>query len=335
MSEDRFQRLMRAIDPELLEEAQTPVKRRSYKSWAAAGVAACLCVAAAGIYAGQQDDSSATGGSPPQADAPTDASSMTALANPVHSATEAELEKLGYTMVLPEGASGASYGIIDSGSGGVPLAQVDFSYQEDSYTLRALKSGESADISGLYADWGEALEWQSGQLSIQYNSTDGMGWIGWYDGETQWCLSAGDGADAPLVNTAYSIMQTLGYDVDVAPEGASDVVYSAEPRDGLAVASCAFTLDGVRWTYSMAATSQVELPFQDISGLPDYAVTEDAKILWCPAVISYDESGAGKITWFDAAPGLVYSLSADNSAGRDALLDMANRLFTPAQGEVG
>ena len=173
MNEDRFQRLMRAIDPELLEEAQAPVKRRSYKSWAAAGVAACLCVAAAGIYAGQRDDSSATGGSPPQADAPSDASSMTALANPVHSVTEAELEKLGYTMVLPEGASGASYGIIDSGSGGVPLAQVDFSYQEDSYTLRALKSGESADISGLYADWGEALEWQSGQLSIQYNSTDG------------------------------------------------------------------------------------------------------------------------------------------------------------------
>ena len=46
MNEDRFQRLMRAIDPELLEEAQAPVKRRSYKSWAAAGVAACLCVAA-------------------------------------------------------------------------------------------------------------------------------------------------------------------------------------------------------------------------------------------------------------------------------------------------
>lgn len=126
MSEDRFQRLMRAIDPELLEEAQTPMKRRSYKSWAAAGVAACLCVAAAGIYAGQRDDSSATGGSPPQADAPTDASSMTALANPVHSVTEAELEKLGYTMVLPEGASAASYSVIDSGSGGVPLAPGGF-----------------------------------------------------------------------------------------------------------------------------------------------------------------------------------------------------------------
>lgn len=190
--------------------------------------------------------------------------------------------------------------------------QVDFSYQEDSYTLRALKSGESADISGLYADWGEALEWQSGQLSIQYNSTDGMGWIGWYDGETQWCLSAGDGADAPLVNTAYSTMQTLGYDVDVAPEGASDAVYSAEPRDGLAVASCAFTLDGVRGRIPWRPPVRWSCLFQDISGLPDYAVTEDTKILWCPAVISYDESGAGKITWFDVAPGLVYSLSADS-----------------------
>ena len=324
---------MRAIDPELLEEAQTPVKRRSYKSWAAAGVAACLCVAAVGIYAGQRDGSSATGSSQPQADASAGASSMTALANPVHSVTEAELEKLGYTMALPEGASDASYSVIDSGE--APLAQVDFSYQEESYTLRALKSGESTDISGLYADWAEALEWQSGQLSIQYNSTDGTGWIGWYDGETQWCLSAGDGSDAPLVNTAYSIMQTLGYDVDVAPEGASDVVYSAMPRDGLAVASCAFTLDGVRWTYSMAATSQVDLPIQDISGLPDYAVTEDAEILRCPAVASYEEDGAGKILWFDVAPGLVYSLSADTGASRDALLDMANALFTPAQGDVG
>ena len=95
MNEDRFQRLMRAIDPELLEEAQAPVKRRSYKSWAAAGVAACLCVAAAGIYAGQRDDSSATGASPPQADASAGASSMTALATPVQSGTDAELEKLG------------------------------------------------------------------------------------------------------------------------------------------------------------------------------------------------------------------------------------------------
>ena len=63
--------------------------------------------------------------------------------------------------------------------------------------------------------------------------------------------------------------------------------------------------------------------------------THLAKVLWCPAVISYDESGAGKITWFDVAPGLVYSLSADSGASRDALLDMVNRLFTPAQGEVG
>ena len=93
-------------------------------------------------------------------------------------------------------------------------------------------------------------------------------------------------------------------------------------------------LPTIEKVYRGLATNEL-IAYAPISGLPDYAATEDTKILWCPAVISYDESGAGKITWFDVAPGLVYSLSADNSAGRDALLDMANRLFTPAQGEVG
>lgn len=331
MNEDRFQRLMRSIDPALLEEAQTPVKRRSHRNLAAAGIAACLCVAAVGIYAGRNagttGDAALSKSEPPEA-----SSAMTTLANPVHTATEAELESLGYAISLPDDSADMQYSMIDT-SGDVPLAQVDFSYQTERYTLRALKSDAAEDISGLYADWAQVLEWQAGQLSVQLNETEGTGWIGWYDGETQWCLSAVGSAGAPLVNTAYSIMAVLGYDVDVAPAGAEDVVYSAAPREGLAAASCAFTLNGVRWVYSMAATGQVELPFQDISDLPDYGTTEDAEVLWCPAVVSYDEGGAGKVTWFDAAPGLVYSLSADTAASRDALLDMAGTLFTPAQGD--
>ncbi len=331
MNEERFQRLMQAVDADLLEEAQTPMKHHAYRRFAAAGIAACLCLAAVGIYAGQGRPS---GGEPPQGklDAPVPSA---AIANPIHAATNAELISLGYSVTLPEDASDAAYSIIDSGNGNTPVAQVDFSYQAQRYTLRALKSDAPSDISGLYADWAEALEWQAGQLSIQYNSADGSAWIGWYDGETQWCLSAGDGSDAPLVNTAYSIMQLLGYDVDVAPDGAENVVYSALPRDGLAVAGCTFTLNGAQWTYSMAATGQVELPFQDISGLPDYGTTEDAELLWCPAVASYDEGGAGKLTWFDAAPGLVYSLSTDTGASKSTLLDMAASLFTPAQGDAG
>ena len=332
MNEERFQRVMRAVDPELLEEAQTPVKRRTHRGWAAAGIAACLCAAVLGTYAGRQAGISADAA--PKMDAPAEPSAMTSMANPVHTATESELESLGYTMTLPEGASDAAYSVIDDGSGETPLAQANFSYQAQSYTLRALKSAAPTDISGLYADWSEALEWQAGQLSIRFIEAGDSAWIGWYDGETQWCLSA-EGGDAPLVNTAYSIMLVLGYDVDVAPEGAEDVVYGAAPQDGLAAAYCAFTLDGVRWTYSMASTGQVELPFQDISGLPDYGVTEDAELLWCPAVLSYDVGGAGKIIWFDVAPGLVYSLSADAGAGRDVLLNMANVLFAPAQGEAG
>lgn len=332
MKEDRFQRLMRSIDPVLLEEAQAPVKRRSHRGLAAAGAAACLCAAAVGIYAGRNAGTAAGDAASTKAEMPEASSAMTTLANPVHSVTETELESLGYAISLPEGSSDMQFSMIDT-SGDVPLAQVDFSYQAERYTLRALKSDAAEDISGLYADWAQVLEWQAGQLSVQFNETDGTGWIGWYDGETQWCLSAVDSAGAPLVNTAYSIMAVLGYDVDVAPAGAVDIVYSAAPREGLAVASCAFTLDGVHWVYSMAATSQVELPFQDISGLPDYGTTEDAEVLWCPAMVSYDAGGAGKITWFDVAPGLVYSLSVDTAASRDALLDMAGSLFTPAQGD--
>lgn len=100
------------------------------------------------------------------------------------------------------GGRGHRYSVIDSGSGETPLAQAEFSYQQSSYTLRALKSGAEEDISGLYADWAVAMDWRMGQLSIRYNESDGTGWIGWYDGETQWCLSAVEEADAPLVDTA-------------------------------------------------------------------------------------------------------------------------------------
>lgn len=90
-----------------------------------------------------------------------------------------------------------------------------------------------------------------------------------------------------------------------------------------------------RWTYSLAATGPGWSAFSGYFRPAGLCGDRRAQILWCPAVISYDESGAGKITWFDVAPGLVYSLSADSGASRDALLDMVNRLFTPAQGEVG
>lgn len=341
MNEHRFRQFMQAVDPALLEEAQAPMKHRSnYRQWAAVGIAACLCVAVVGFRAGRGGSTTASGSAPaePAEAAPEFSSpmaSMTTLANPLRDSSQEELAGMGYSITLPEGAGDIRYSVIDSGSGETPLAQAEFSYQQSSYTLRALKSGAEEDISGLYADWAVAMDWRMGQLSIRYNESDGTGWIGWYDGETQWCLSAVEEADAPLVDTACRVMEVLGYDVDVAPEGAEDVEYSVVPQDGLAAASCAFTLDGTRWVYSMAATSQVELPFPDISGLPDYSVVEDVELLWCPAVVSYDEGGAGKIIWFDVAPGLVYSLTADSGAGRDALLDMAGTLFTPAQGDAG
>ena len=44
--EDRFFRLMHAVDDDLLEEAMQPVRRRRHV-WIPLAAAACLCIAAA------------------------------------------------------------------------------------------------------------------------------------------------------------------------------------------------------------------------------------------------------------------------------------------------
>jgi hypothetical protein len=45
--------------------------------------------------------------------------------------------------------------------------------------------------------------------------------------------------------------------------------------------------------------------------------------------------GSGKLVWFDVVPGLLYSLTMSDGASQSALLDMAQQLYTPAQGDVG
>ena len=42
-----------------------------------------------------------------------------------------------------------------------------------------------------------------------------------------------------------------------------------------------------------------------------------------------------KAVWFDVVRGLLYSLSMDRDESEEAVLEMANQLFAPAQGDVG
>ena len=41
---------------------------------------------------------------------------------------------------------------------------------------------------------------------------------------------------------------------------------------------------------------------------------------------------SGKVIWFNIAPGLLYSLTMDQSADEEALLRMAGQIYSPVQG---
>lgn len=106
--------------------------------------------------------------------------------------------------------------------------------------------------------------------------------------------------------------------------------------DDLAVDETTFRLDGVRYSYRTAATDRIEEDFADISGIDtEYQNQSAAQVGWCQAKLAYEDGGAGGIIWFDVAAGLLYSLSMDQGASESALLEMANLLFTPTQGDVG
>ncbi len=95
-----------------------------------------------------------------------------------------------------------------------------------------------------------------------------------------------------------------------------------------------FTLDGVSCAYRIAPTYDTSADFADISGVEEnFAHHAETEVGWCPARLDWSEAGAGKIVWFDVVPGQLYSLSVDAGASQESLVDLASRLFTPAQEE--
>ena len=322
MNQKKFDLLMGAVDDDLLEEAQhTPGRSRS-RLWAVGSLAACVCILVAGYLVLRPGTAE-----PAQ------------IVNPVHEATAAQVAQLGYVMPLPADAQAVSYTLIDRGTDReTPMAEASFEQNGKAYTCRALKTAQAEDISGIYADWTESLDWSAASLDMQLRQAeDDTAWVGWYSAEegTQWCLSGEENA-LSLLHTAQSIVEALGYDLAVAPEGAKDVVYNAFALGDLTVGETTFLLDGVRYSYRTASTLLIEEDFADISGLDGtFRNNTAAQVGWCRAKLAYDENGAGKIIWFDVVTGLLYSLSVDRGASESALLEMADQLFTPAQGEVG
>ncbi len=319
--ERKFEVFQRAADKTMLEEAQTPMKKKN--TWTRlAAMAACVCVIAAAVVVWQPWNSGDTVGG-----------ETTQIADPWSDTTLEDIRAMGFNMVLPDGAENISFSALNAGQNGAEMVQADYTLDGTEYTCRAAKTTEPEDISGLYQTWDQDLSWTVGDAQLQMCTNNLTGYVSWYlagEGQ-QWCVSSAS-SDAQLLENAQLLAAGYGQELATAPEGAENVVISVFSLDGMTVAETAFTMDGARWTYR-TATGDLELV--DISGLDDYAVSAEGSVSYCSAKLSYDEGGAGKIIWFDIVPGFEYSLSVDSGAGEQMLLNMANAIFSPMQGDVG
>jgi len=306
MNTNRFEKVMRAIDDDLLEQAQQRPGKNKGMLLRIGALAACFCIIA-GLFWFQ-----------PQRD-------KTGL-------TADDIKDHGYELRLPLGAESIVYALVDfSDSFAVPMAQATFEVDGIAYICKAQKSEEPVDISGMDENLTETMDWNEGSLHLQLRKDEDFACVTWYEAQEgiQWCLSSNDALK--LINTASQIIEQLGYSMDVAPENAENVVYNAFMVEDMTAAETRFTVNGVEYSYRTAGAVQfVDLSQKEIPG----AEEKEAKLGWCQAKILWNEGGEGKILWYDIAPGLLYSLYMENGASAEALLQMAETLYKPAQGDV-
>ncbi|MDO5545270.1 MAG: hypothetical protein Q4F81_05550 [Eubacteriales bacterium] len=207
MNQTRFQKWMNAVDDDLLEEAQQPMRKKWSWLYSAGAIAACLAVAVTAVTMTRRS---------------TDQPVM--IASPIHESSEAEFQQLGYSIPLPDSASETAYYLIDTGENDNQMAEVNFEQDGQAYYCRALKAEQPQDISGIYADWTESLDWSGEDVSVQLRKSEDAAWVGWYapEVEVQWCVAGGSDVQV-LLDTAQTIVEKLGYVMPLYPmESAED-----------------------------------------------------------------------------------------------------------------
>ena len=300
---NKFQLLMNSIDADLLEEARTPVKRRNSLAWVGVAVAASLLLTIGLIRF------------------PSNAPVI----------TFAELSDMGYDIRLPEEAEKVRYEVVTLAER--ECAQASFTLQDTKYVYQAVKIQEVQHLSDDNQAGAQLLSWNTGQLDLQLLSSASSTSVSWYleDEETQYYLTANTNTQKVLT-TASQILRATGLDVTVVPKNAKNITYNAFLLDGLTVAETTFQIDGITYAYRMAGTTELLENFADISGLNGpFEQIAAGEVYWCRAKLNYNDGGQGKILWFDLVPGILYSMSMDSGASEEALLEMANSLFEPAQ----
>ena len=303
---DKFRILMQSVDDDLLEEAMQPVSRKSILRWVIP-VAACACLLLT--------------------------LSLPMLRPAVPSVSLSELRSMGYGMTLPETVKIISYALITQNdrSG----AEARFLVGDTEYVYREEKTVQPQTLSSSAAV--ELLSWNAESLDIQLCTATDSTSVSWYTSETQIQGYLTAQADSlTVLTTASQILRSTGLDVTVAPEEATDITYNAFLLDGLTVAETTFVLDGIRFSYRMAATAELLEDFKDISGIEGpFERISAGEVAWCRAKINYTEGEQGRIIWFDVVPGILYSMSMEQGASDETLLELANELFEPAQDTIG
>lgn len=131
------------------------------------------------------------------------------------------------------------------------------------------------------------------------------------------------------------ILQSLGFSMD-APEGAKNVSYQMNESEGLGEMSFSYGEPELEYTYRMKAAVE----FEDISGLNyNWSLEESGAVSYCDAKL-YRTNSDGKTIdlclWFDAAPGMMYSLStSDEDLDGFDITAIADQIFVPTQGDAG
>ena len=145
-------------------------------------------------------------------------------------------------------------------------------------------------------------------------------------------------AEAAIANpwadvTADQLTEASGLSFGV-PEGAEDVAYRYLEKDGLA--EMQFTWEGDEF----CARIQPAVEWTDISGMYfDWENEEEVAIGHCRGVIGQAQTGSEdwieRCMWFDAVPGLMYSLAVYSTDldGLD-LTVLAEAVYIPAQGDA-
>ncbi len=143
--------------------------------------------------------------------------------------------------------------------------------------------------------------------------------------------------DAESVGMANPMTETTLEEINqyypvTLPEATSEEqYYFIKNTEENPLAQIDFTYDTLSYTYRILGTTEDN----DISGMyVEWDETLEVEVGYNIATISLNEGKEGMIIWYDAAPGLKYTIIMETDATAKLLENMANLLYIPAQGDA-